>query len=571
MNRKRGSFLISLVLCSFLISCTAGRVSVPPSSGAVSSLSLGQASGTITVDGDPLPLRYAYAQRELQRDGREVLAVLLSAVPAPAGLLDADSDLREVLIENELRGLFFRLGDEGMAEDWKVVHPRLDTGCALCSDWKAGVSRSSPGEIAGTASTAAPETTQSKRLEFRVDFRAAVTVSREIAEPGATPGQREARAWIRKAGMKFTPSWFLASRADPQAVSNFLQAGMPPDTPLPGSEETLLLETLGAVAENMEAKQVARLLIQAGADVNRIGLEGTCPLLRAGCCTDVVEALLEAGARLDLPSPIPGESVGQTLMGEAITFERPEVVRLLIRKGYDVAGERQTLMEKAEGSPAIAKILREAVAPPRKSSPAKAPGKTTTKPVAPRGLGPAQARSELARRGIPVVEDELWSAIMDPDAENLHLLLEAGVGPNIRRSHVGDTPLLFAVTMAPARGEAAKEAALTSMILDLISHGADVNAADETTDATPLLQAAQYCPPGIVRALIKAGARLQTAARGGATPLMMAVIFEKTETVRILVESGYDVAAERAGLLPLAAGKPEIERLLRQAPARQAN
>jgi ankyrin repeat protein len=363
---------------------------------------------------------------------------------------------------------------------------------------------------------------------------------REIVPPAATPAEREARTQIREAGLEFTPAGFLASRLSPEAVGLFLRAGMPPDTPLPGKGETLLLDVLGSSAGSLEAQKVVGLLIEAGADVNQIGAGGSRPLLRAACCADLLEALLSAGARLDLTSPVAGETIGQTLMREAIASDRPEVVRLLIRRGYDVGGEGRRLVEEAGGRPEIATVIRVE--------------------------GAARARAELARLDIPVEADELWSAIMEPDAEVVHLLLEAGLDPNLRREEVGDTPLLFAATMAPARGDAEEEAALAAIMLDLVDHGADVNAADATTDATPLLQAAQYCPPEIVRALIKAGARLKTAARGGATPLMMAVIFGRTETVRVLVEAGYDVAAERDGLLPLAAGKPEIEKLLKRKP-----
>jgi hypothetical protein len=46
---------------------------------------------------------------------------------------------------------------------------------------------------------------------------------------------------------------------------------------------------------------------------------------------------------------------------------------------------------------------------------------------------------------------------------------------------------------------------------------------------------------------------------------MLAVLGDREENVRALVEGGYDVASELSSLLPLAAGKPKIEALLKQA------
>jgi hypothetical protein len=41
-------------------------------------------------------------------------------------------------------------------------------------------------------------------------------------------------------------------------------------------------------------------------------------------------------------------------------------------------------------------------------------------------------------------------------------------------------------------------------------------------EALPLIWVAQYCPPHVVEAMIKAGANINARAPGGATPLMMA-------------------------------------------------
>jgi hypothetical protein len=47
------------------------------------------------------------------------------------------------------------------------------------------------------------------------------------------------------------------------------------------------------------------------------------------------------------------------------------------------------------------------------------------------------------------------------------------------------------------------------------------------------------------------------------------VITNRTENVCALIEAGYEVGPERQGLLPLAADKPEIQKLLRKLSARK--
>lgn len=225
---------------------------------------------------------------------------------------------------------------------------------------------------------------------------------------------------------------------------------------------------------------------------------------------------------------------------------------------------------------------REGLSPPKQKTVAETPGgkvvKAFVKEAPPSGqpaaglstppaeITPPQARAKQKRQGAQVNDGALWLALMAQDSKRAHKLLEAGANPNIRRSHINDTPLLFATTMDYSR-EPAKQKEVVKIVLDLIAYGADVNASMAETNATPILNAASYMPPDVVRSLIKAGAKMKTTAKGGATPLMMAVLMGRTENVRALIEAGYDVAPERKALLPLAAGNADIQKLLQNPPA----
>ncbi len=84
-----------------------------------------------------------------------------------------------------------------------------------------------------------------------------------------------------------------------------------------------------------------------------------------------------------------------------------------------------------------------------------------------------------------------------------------------------------------------------------IAAGADIEAGDDT-GATPLMCAALYAGPEVLRALIDRGAAVNVANSYGATPLMWAAA--SAANVKVLVEHGADVNAHaRDGVTPLIA------------------
>jgi len=93
-----------------------------------------------------------------------------------------------------------------------------------------------------------------------------------------------------------------------------------------------------------------------------------------------------------------------------------------------------------------------------------------------------------------------------------------------------------------------------------------VNRAD-SNNAPPILHAAQYCEAAAVRALLKAGARTDVKAKGGATPMMMAVLFNRADNVAALLEGGYDVKPELDMLRGIAAPYPDILKMIHRAVA----
>ncbi len=520
----------------------------------------GRASGSFAVDGKPVTFVHAYAQLEVDSGGKDVLWVLLSEKPATARQLAGR--LRDAAASGELNALAFALDRQNQPSDWRWNHPALSIGCALCSDLEFQPSSRTRDEVAGVVFSAKPQTFKGQKYQFRASFAAKI---RRASDVGATAAQKAAIRKLQQRGLPFTPDGFYLSRTEPEAIRLFLDAGMKPDTLATGFTETLLLDVLGSDCSDPRVRAVALMLIRAGADPNYRSPEGNMPLLRSYRCAEIAGPLLAAGARLTPPSPIQGETVGQTVMEGAITYDAPEVVRLLVARGYDVAREGTRLLEKARGNPAIQRILRDAGAGRAVvESTAKAAPSTARAPRT-----PEQARQELNRRKLPFTQAGFWGPLMRLDADATLLFLEAGIPPGVRRTPPqSDTPLSFITSSGCAAPDARRRAAAAAIAVALVAHKADVNASDEN-QTTPLIHAAESCPPQVVRALLQAGASTKARSRGGATAMMMAVLMSREDNVRLLIDGGYDVASEVDALLPLTADKPTIEALLKQAAARR--
>jgi hypothetical protein len=121
----------------------------------------------------------------------------------------------------------------------------------------------------------------------------------------------------------------------------------------------------------------------------------------------------------------------------------------------------------------------------------------------------------LGRMGYEATPEGFDYAVRDGNAEAVRLFLETGMDPNTRDSR-GDHVMFTAVSFcahgpAESRGE---------VVLALLRGGSDVNEG-KGRNALTLIWAAQHCPPGVVEAMIAAGAEVNSRAPGGATPLMM--------------------------------------------------
>jgi truncated hemoglobin YjbI len=124
----------------------------------------------------------------------------------------------------------------------------------------------------------------------------------------------------------------------------------------------------------------------------------------------------------------------------------------------------------------------------------------------------------------------LHSASAAGSVEVVELLLRLGADPEVQDG--GSHPPLYSV--ANECGSATGPA----VVRLLVKAGADVNACDGVTRATPLHMAARRGHLEIARALLECGASIDARDRKGDTPLRRAINCRKQEIARFLKESG---------------------------------
>ncbi len=157
----------------------------------------------------------------------------------------------------------------------------------------------------------------------------------------------------------------------------------------------------------------------------------------------------------------------------------------------------------------------------------------------------AEAAAYLAETQLSLTGSNLVGPIMNGDAKTVEALLAAGLDVN----DTSDLPKpVMRLAMQPCAGKQLSTEAMLATIEVLLAHGAKV---DEPPGAvlTPLVVAAQNCPPAIVRRLVKAGAQVDYHTAQGYTALSMALLLGKYDAAEALLDAGARLSPEAAGKL----------------------
>jgi len=158
----------------------------------------------------------------------------------------------------------------------------------------------------------------------------------------------------------------------------------------------------------------------------------------------------------------------------------------------------------------------------------------TSAPEAGAGKGSPAPKAALGKLGYEYTESMFVHAVSDGNLDAVRLFLLIGMSPNAHGK--GDPHPMLQAAQLCSNGPRTKP---RSEVLEaLVAAGGDVKAVD-LDSSTPLLWAVQTgCAPSAVRALLKAGADPNARAKGGATPLMFAEMFQHPEVAEMLRKAG---------------------------------
>ena len=262
-----------------------------------------------------------------------------------------------------------------------------------------------------------------------------------------------------------------------------------------------------AVQEDADPETM-RDQVESGGDVNTQDEEGMTPLHEAAWHTEsptVVELLLDAGADINAVN-----ERQQTPLHRAAAHGEPEIVELLLERGakVDVLDDTgATPLSEALGSRHLF-------------------GKDVL----------VVARLLLEHGTDPNVGGLLWREANFGNLETTALLLEYGADANLPDE--GGLTLLHTVPTVD----------VAELLLD---HGADVNAAPNIANWTPLHGAVGRGNLGMIELLLDRGADIEAQDSNGTTPLKTAILAAdpSVDVIELLLDRGAARFAEHYGRL----------------------
>ena len=286
---------------------------------ASASLSADSVVGTLTIHGEPTPLRSVAVAKQADPD-----------TPSVSWLVILASD-RPVAPEDRALARLAELAAAGKLKAVRVLwHEGLDR--AIAAPYAAGLRGS--GKLGAEHPTIDLERYDDRRFEgnikskmvgqdwfFQAQVKAALRSEGTVElEPEAEEAPAEAEAapadpktqmkmQLGKLGYEYNAEMFrhAVSDANVKAVKLFLELGMSPNQPWPADEQPLSFAILNCGDEHeAEALEITRALLGAGAKADAGSKDGITPLLTAAqhCSSvEIVDALIKAGANVNTRAP----------------------------------------------------------------------------------------------------------------------------------------------------------------------------------------------------------------------------------------------------------------------------
>ena len=172
----------------------------------------------------------------------------------------------------------------------------------------------------------------------------------------------------------------------------------------------------------------------------------------------------------------------------------------------------------------------------------------------------AEATEYIKDNDIYPVAGNLAGMIMNGRIDDVRAMLAVGVDPN-EKTVLPHTPIKLAVMTCSGKQVPVED--IVTMIRVLAAGGAIVNTPNP--DASPMITAAQQCPPPVVKALLALGGDKSARTTQGFTPLSMALIVRNYDAAQTLIDSGATISKEAAEKLNKSAQDDKAKALIKKA------
>ena len=234
------------------------------------------------------------------------------------------------------------------------------------------------------------------------------------------------------------------------------------------------------------------------------------------------------------------------MKGKGIVLNEPSVVAL-----RNIGGTRVTAVDPLPGPP-----------PRGRENTATTPSKNAGSEAA--------ALQYLRTRKIKLDEHSYFSALQQLDVPLVHAFLDAGMSPNGNLSELGPPlrVMLFASpacspSVRPTRTEAKQITAL------LLERGADIHGSDANGNTAITEAASKGCDRELMRALIKAGAKINATNASGLTPFEMG-LWMGHDGLEELIAAGYRLPPDKVkGYLEGYKDRPAAVAMVKKASAKK--
>ncbi len=173
-----------------------------------------------------------------------------------------------------------------------------------------------------------------------------------------------------------------------------------------------------------------------------------------------------------------------------------------------------------------------------------------------------QAIAALKARSLGVAADQLRRSALEGNAQDVRLLLDAGVNVN-SGAGLSDSALYFAV-FSGCGAKQGETSGLIDTVNVLIAAGADLKRKDDNGNNI-VMSAAQMCGPKIVAALAAAGAEPNLTNRSGMNPLGMALLMHRPDAAEVLLAKGARLSPSQVQMLSAAATDPRSKAIIQRA------